>query len=399
MSTGQNPGDGASAPPHFFAGNPMSMTKNTNPWCKMMYRDWLESERIMDMSLAAEGLYHRCLMVQAARGSIPADLQKLSRLLQKDKHEVEAVWPQIAPHFRSETVGGEERLYNEKQRDLLREAESKQASYSNGSKKAWKNRRSDDQDDSQTESITDQDETELKPLSDQDTLENERTQNRALRASVSASVSKSASVSDLEKKDARPGAAAGEPPGTDKDKARKLEQARAAQAFEDVFWPSWPAPRKNKQEARDAWIKLCPGPELQAQIIKALDRQKQSDQWMRGIVPHASTWLRKSRWLDEDDGSSSGAAPNPPEPVPDLPPLELLPQDDWRNVLHDFALGDPEVYEAWIAPLKPLGHADGTVYIAAPSDIVRNWVAANHRDQIELLLGCKARIITKEDFL
>lgn len=37
------------------------------------------------------------------------------------------------------------------------------------------------------------------------------------------------------------------------------------------------------------------------QIYKAVMKQKESRQWIRGIIPNPSTWLNQGRWEDELD--------------------------------------------------------------------------------------------------
>ncbi len=64
----------------------------------------------------------------------------------------------------------------------------------------------------------------------------------------------------------------------------------------DAFWQAWPD-KRNRKAAVKAWGKLTPGDDLLAQILAAIERQ--SDQWRRGIIPHASTWLNNERWEDE----------------------------------------------------------------------------------------------------
>src|SRR5262249_32966501 len=64
------------------------------------------------------------------------------------------------------------------------------------------------------------------------------------------------------------------------------------------FWTSFPK-KHNKAAALKAWRKLKPTPEVQAAIREALQHQLGSDQWKRGVIPHASTWLNGRRWEDE----------------------------------------------------------------------------------------------------
>lgn len=73
------------------------------------------------------------------------------------------------------------------------------------------------------------------------------------------------------------------------------------------FYKGYPV-KKRKDAARKAWEKLNPSPELIATIMKALEAQKRSPEWLRDggrYIPHPATWLNERRWEDE--------APPPPE--------------------------------------------------------------------------------------
>jgi len=74
-----------------------------------------------------------------------------------------------------------------------------------------------------------------------------------------------------------------------------LEQDTKAAAFE-VFWEKWPR-REAKPAARRAWAKI-PIAEYSA-LMSGLEMWRKSEQWTRGIVPHAATWLNGKRWEDE----------------------------------------------------------------------------------------------------
>lgn len=87
--------------------------------------------------------------------------------------------------------------------------------------------------------------------------------------------------------------------------ANTLEQETKQKGF-DAFWECWPK-KQDKQDAFRAWMKIPPS-EYPA-IMAGLEKWQKSDQWTRGVIPHASTWLSKKRWQDEDvpeKGTSSG---------------------------------------------------------------------------------------------
>lgn len=79
----------------------------------------------------------------------------------------------------------------------------------------------------------------------------------------------------------------------------EAEQMRV-RAFEE-FWKHYPL-KVGKDRAEKAWFKLngsCPSLDL---LLEALERHKQSEQWMKDegkYIPHASTWLNGKRWKDE----------------------------------------------------------------------------------------------------
>jgi hypothetical protein len=80
----------------------------------------------------------------------------------------------------------------------------------------------------------------------------------------------------------------------------------------DTFWTEYPR-KENKAYAIKCWQKLQPTEETIAAIMASLAAYKQSEQWLRGIIPHASTWLNQGRWLDEllpHDLPRPGAPPN-----------------------------------------------------------------------------------------
>ena len=67
----------------------------------------------------------------------------------------------------------------------------------------------------------------------------------------------------------------------------------------DSFWQVYPRPT-GKKAALKAWNAAKDKPPL-ADIIKALDAQKKSEQWRKDggqFVPHPATWLNQGRWDD-----------------------------------------------------------------------------------------------------
>ena len=101
---------------------------------------------------------------------------------------------------------------------------------------------------------------------------------------------------------------------------------KAACAYEpelfERFWKAYPR-GDDKAGARREWDRLKPSRKLMKDMSAALARQKETDEWRRGIgVPYACRWLRNRRWEDEvrevraDEGIGPyGKAPSPEEAV------------------------------------------------------------------------------------
>lgn len=63
----------------------------------------------------------------------------------------------------------------------------------------------------------------------------------------------------------------------------------------DVFWNQYPK-KAGKDAARKAWDKKQPPID---DVLKALEWQKQSDQWKRGYIQNPETYLNAGSWQDE----------------------------------------------------------------------------------------------------
>lgn len=65
------------------------------------------------------------------------------------------------------------------------------------------------------------------------------------------------------------------------------------------FYPSGGSGKGSKQRAAAAWDKLRPDEALLAEIGRALEKQKATEMWSRGVgIPYASTYLNQRRWED-----------------------------------------------------------------------------------------------------
>ena len=59
-------------------------------------------------------------------------------------------------------------------------------------------------------------------------------------------------------------------------------------------------PRKTKRrDAEKSFRRLKPDNSLMATMLAALEAHKATEQWQRGVIPHAATWLNQRRWEDD----------------------------------------------------------------------------------------------------
>lgn len=100
----------------------------------------------------------------------------------------------------------------------------------------------------------------------------------------------------------------------------------------DQFWAAYPK-KRSKGAARKAWDKLHVDSTMQATILQAIERAKQSEDWQKDggqYIPYPATWLNAEGWEDEEPG---------PEPPPDRPPVKMhwvVPNpdsDNWEDLV------------------------------------------------------------------
>lgn len=87
----------------------------------------------------------------------------------------------------------------------------------------------------------------------------------------------------------------------DKDKEKDKEKGGVGDF--DAFWGIYPK-KKSKVQAYKAWRKLDFSNGLFDKILKAVEKQKLSDQWKKEngqFIPFPATWLNGKRWEDESD--------------------------------------------------------------------------------------------------
>ena len=117
----------------------------------------------------------------------------------------------------------------------------------------------------------------------------------------------------------------------DIDKETYTPKPPQGELFEQ-FWDAYPK-KKSKGAARKAWDKLHVDSTMQATILQAIERAKQSEDWQKDggqYIPYPATWLNAEGWEDEEPG---------PEPPPDRPPVVMnwvVPNpdsDNWEDLV------------------------------------------------------------------
>lgn len=81
---------------------------------------------------------------------------------------------------------------------------------------------------------------------------------------------------------------------------RKLRVVKAVTDWPgfDDFWEAYPD-KKAKKDARTAWNKLRPSPEITSAILADLPmRRAQDRRWLDGFIPNPATYLNGERWHD-----------------------------------------------------------------------------------------------------
>ena len=85
-------------------------------------------------------------------------------------------------------------------------------------------------------------------------------------------------------------------------KVNKTKASPAEEPFEQ-FWKAYPN-KWDKGKTKTAWEKIfkrkiSERPQLY-EILEALEAQKKSERWQdKNYIPHPTTWLNQSRWLDD----------------------------------------------------------------------------------------------------
>lgn len=65
------------------------------------------------------------------------------------------------------------------------------------------------------------------------------------------------------------------------------------------FWEAYPR-KTSKRTAYAAFVRAkITEHDILEQVLAALEQHKATDQWQRGVIPHAATWLNQRRWEDD----------------------------------------------------------------------------------------------------
>ena len=86
----------------------------------------------------------------------------------------------------------------------------------------------------------------------------------------------------------------------EREKEREKERSIYANDFL-IFWEAYPR-KVGKDDAWKAWKKRNGSKPALDIIVKAIETQKKSDQWIRDggqYIPNPATWINQGRWADE----------------------------------------------------------------------------------------------------
>jgi uncharacterized protein YdaU (DUF1376 family) len=260
---------------------PAPRKRNGKPPAFQFYaKDWLTSGKVRAMTLAGRGLFIDLLAFAWDNHGLPLDEQTIRRSVGCDVREWRRNWQQVVTEF--EPRG--DRLVNRKQ-ELVRAAMDELSA-----KRA------------QAARIA---------------VVNKRHANGPANGPASGPANgqpSSASSSSPSR-----GGGAGSTSEMVLKPKRALRHPGADDAGFTAFWLRYPR-KVGKGAAVRAWAKIRPGPALVADILAAVDGQRESWQWRRDngqYVPHPATWLNERRWEDE--------------PEPATPPTTRPEEDEWKR--------------------------------------------------------------------
>ena len=98
------------------------------------------------------------------------------------------------------------------------------------------------------------------------------------------------------------------------------------------FWQAYPR-KTARKKALESFRRVKPDDALLAVMLQSVTAHQATDQWRRGIIPHASTWLNQRRWEDE-----LTAATKPlPKPHTELKCIYITP-DTTDRCMQDYVV-------------------------------------------------------------
>ena len=238
-------------------------------------KDFLSDEHVIAMSCSEAGIYIRLIAHCWISESLPNDAKILMRMALTGETEFTAAWPAVAACFvLTDGRWRHPRLDREREKQEAHREQQQRNAEARWNPKA---------------KVA----TAMPPHSDGTQM--------VVPPECSSSASSSSSAFAFASSSSSPSASASS------EKTITITAARAARSlrvspdgFED-FWRAYPR-KTAKGAAIKAWAKIAPTPETQALMGQALEWQRTSEQWVRDgghFIPHPSTWLNQSRWLDE----------------------------------------------------------------------------------------------------
>lgn len=128
----------------------------------------------------------------------------------------------------------------------------------------------------------------------------------------------------------------------------KTEKVQAEKLF-DRLWAAYPR-KENRKNALRAFLKLRPDENLLDRMLKAIEKQRASPQWLEAggkFIPQASTWLNGERWEDQPNMTAGQITVS----------AQQYRQRDYTEEELDAMIGNPILEEArrWIDENEQIG--------------------------------------------
>lgn len=231
---------------------------NKSPAFQFYPSDFLSDENVVLMNNREIGCYIKLLSHCWLEGSIPKEIEKLARLCGESTDVMWDIWERLDACFNENGKTG--RLINPRlERERLKQEEYRKGQSESG-KRGMESRWGKT--------------SNNKPIA---------SQLPPVITNHNSSSSSSISSSNINTPPL--------PPSRGNDYSDSFNQ----------FWKAYPK-RIGKGAAWRSWKKVKAMKEIMPNLMKALEKQKKSDQWAKEngqFVPNPSTWLNQRRWEDE----------------------------------------------------------------------------------------------------